>query len=130
MAGIINIRASEILCAVPCLVVAVWYLIAYYEEQGTGRESGILISSVGWAFVGFAFLCPARYWSMRLISGVVGLMGILIGCVIGLRVLTSLSKSSSAIESEQVSNAEEEREPTSSQTSTEGNVAQGQNAHH
>lgn len=83
MVGLINARVCEALCSLPCFAVAAWYVAANVEERRAGRVYGTIISSVGWALVGIAFILPPSIWLMRLLSAGGGLCCIVVGCAIG-----------------------------------------------
>ena len=44
------------LMSVPCFVTAGWYVYAYLSARSSGRDAGLVLSAVGWAAVGMAFL--------------------------------------------------------------------------
>ncbi|MFA4030177.1 MAG: hypothetical protein GDYSWBUE_001769 [Candidatus Fervidibacterota bacterium] len=83
MAGLIGARVCEALCSLPCFSIALWYLVANFEERRIGRSDGTIVSLVGWAFVGLAFILPPSIWLIRLLSAFIGLCCIVAGCAIG-----------------------------------------------
>lgn len=81
----------------PCLSVAAWYIVANVEERHIGRVDGTIVSAVGWALVGIAFILPPSIWLARLLSAVGGLCCIVSGCAIGfIRAVRQVSSSESA----------------------------------
>jgi hypothetical protein len=44
------------LMAIPCFVTAVWYAYTYLSVRPADRDGGLIVSGIGWAAVGIAFL--------------------------------------------------------------------------
>lgn len=80
--GLISERVCDALNFLPCMFVAIWYLIAYYEVRHSKMSGSLAINAGGWALVGFSFLFPQFAWTGRAMCAIGGLCCILLGCAI------------------------------------------------
>ncbi|MCS6859331.1 MAG: hypothetical protein NZT92_03295 [Abditibacteriales bacterium] len=73
------------LMSVPCFITAGWYVYVYLSAHASGRDAGLVLSAIGWAAVGMAFLfkregtptdggwsAQSVGWSALAIVGIVG----------------------------------------------------------
>ncbi len=55
MAGMLAPEGAFWFLALPCIVPMVWYAVAYFNASGE-RDSGVLLSSVGWFLIALALI--------------------------------------------------------------------------